>query len=259
MADAGGVFGTRRGRLRRHEPAGIGGTGENAIRLAEQQPHHSVLASTERQTPARRQIEQARMTPDLGQHRSEAAAAEPLLEHPKGVCCFGNADDDQAARIEAEAGETGAIRKSCLACGGSFDDPQDRAIILDCEAGKNGDGETGHGGGVAALRAAHLVERGTAKATGQHVVEFGNGERENGSSAARRQGGRSAREACGNLSSALSLRHARAFVARNKQLACFVRCTNRSSPFQLGDPAAQAGKAAPCHENARAHGFQTRR
>jgi hypothetical protein len=24
----------------------------------------------------------------------------------------------------------------------------------------------------------------------------------------------------------------------------------------LGDPATQAGKAAPCHENARAHGFE---
>jgi hypothetical protein len=208
------------------------------------------------------------MTPYLGQHRSEAVAAESLLEHPESICCSYNANDDQAAGIEAEAGETGAVGKSGLARSGGFDDPQDRTIVLDGETGEDGDGEAGHGGGVAALRAPHLVKRGTAKTAGKHAIETGDSEGKEGPGAARRQGGRSTGRVCvergGNLPAlppdqVRGLRHARALVARNKPPACFVRYVNRSSPFQLGDLAAQAGKAAPCHENARAHGFQTRR
>jgi hypothetical protein len=160
MADASGIFGARRCRLGRHEPAGIGGAGEYAIGLAEQQAHDAVLAGAERQTPARGQIEETRVASDLGQDRGEAAAAKAFLEHPEGVGGLGDADNDQAPYIEAEAVETGAIGKSGLARGGCFDNPQDRTIVLDGEAGKNRDGEAGHGSGVAAFGATHLVKRG---------------------------------------------------------------------------------------------------
>ena len=243
MADAGGIFSACRCQLGRHEPAGIGGTGENAIRLTQKEPSDPVFAGAECQTPACGKVEETRVAPDLGQYRSEAVAAEPLLEHPEGICCRGNADDDQAARIEAEAGETGAVGKSGLARGGGFDDPQDRTIVLDGETGEDGDGEAGHGGGVTALRAAQLVESGTAKTAGKHAIETGDSEGKEGPGATRRKRGRGA---------GLQWRRVRT------RAGFFARYAS-DPPLQLGDPALQAGKAAPCHENARAHGFQTRR
>ena len=228
-----------------------------------------MLAGAKRQAPAGGQVEQARLAPDLGQHGGKAAAAKPFLEHPEGVGGPGHADDDQAARVEAEAFETGAIGKPGFARGSGFDDPEDGAIVLGAKAREDGSGEAGHGGGVAAFVAAHLVEGGTAKAAGKHAVKVLDGEGEDGSGAAGGEGGRGTGEAYVRggwdrlpalpPDQVRGLRHVRALVARNKPAACFVRFANRSSPLQLGDPVAQAGKAAPCHENARAHGFQTRR
>lgn len=192
MTDAGRIFGARRRGLRCHEPAGIGGAGEYAVRLAEQQAHYPVLAGAEGKTPACGQVEEARVASDLGHHCREPAATKPLLEHPEGVGSLGDADDDQTFRIETEAGKAGAIRKPGFPCRSGFDDPQNRTIVFGGETRKDSDGEAGHGGGVAALGATHFMKRGTAQTAGQHAVEIRNGEGKDGPGAAWRQGGRRA-------------------------------------------------------------------
>jgi hypothetical protein len=192
MTDAGRIFGARLCRLRCHEPASIGGAGEYAIGLTKKKPHHPVLAGAEGQTPACGQVEEARVASDLGHHCREPAATKSLLEHPEGVGGPGDADDDQTFGIETEAGKPGPIRKPGFSCRGGFDDPQNGTIVLGGETRKDGDGEAGHGGGVAALGATHFMKRSTAQTTGQHAVEIRNGEGEDGPGAACRQGGRRA-------------------------------------------------------------------
>lgn len=230
MADAVGIFLVGCCRSWRYEPTGAGGAGRSAIGLAQQQAHDAVLAGAERQPPARGQIEDTRVSADLGQHGGEAATAQAFLEYPKSVGRFGDADDDQTARIETEAGEAGAIGEPGFARRRGLDDPQNRAIVPCTKAGKHGDGKAGHGGRIAALVAAHLVKRGAAEATGKQAVETGYGEGKDSVGPARGKGRL-------RIRSGLSLGHA------------------SGASLQLGDPAAQMGKAALCHENAGAHGF----
>jgi hypothetical protein len=162
MADAFRKIVVDRCRQRRDQPARVGGAGRRAVRLAEQQPHDAVLGSAERQPAAGSEIEQARVAAYLGEHGGETATAQSLLEYPEGVLRFRHAHDDYARRVEAEAGEPGAIGEAGLAHGGGFDDPQDRASILDGQAREHRYGEAGHGGGIATLIAMHLVECGAA-------------------------------------------------------------------------------------------------
>ena len=232
MADAFRKIVSDRCRQWSDQPAGEGSARLGAPRLAQEETHDAVLGGSKREAPARRQVEKAGVAPDLGEHRGEAAAAEPFLEYPEGVGGRLHADDDEALRIETEAGETGAVRKPRFVCCGRFYDPQNPPMVFLFPSRADGAprlfhdqsrqdrcGEAGHGGGVAALGAAHLVERGPGKAAAEHPVEAWDGK------------------------------------GKGVAGACFVRSAHRSSPLDLGDPAAKTGKGIPCHENAGAHGL----
>jgi hypothetical protein len=159
LADPGGVVVEDRGRAGRDQPAGEGGArfglGEA---LAQKQAGDAAGAGAQRQTAAGGEVEKPGVTANLDEDRGEAATAEAFLAHPQGIERPGDAHHDQASRVEAETGEADAIGQSALAGGGLLDDPQKRAIVGGGQAGKDGDGETGRGGGVADDAAPDFVE-----------------------------------------------------------------------------------------------------
>jgi hypothetical protein len=258
MADAGRIVSACRSRPGRDQPAGIGGTGQGTIGLAEQQAHDAVLAGAERQAAACSQIELAWVATKFGEHGGEAAAAQSFLEHPEDILGFRHPNDDEPRRVDAERGKAGAIGGPGLMGRGGFGDPQHGTVVLCREAGEDGGGEAGHGGGIAALVAAHFVERSAAKATGEQSIEGGNSEGECVAAAARGKRGRGAGETCTER-------------GENRFLPCFrgrgyaefrvgiVAGFHPGVRLDLRDPATQAGKVFPCHGNAGAHGFPTRR
>jgi hypothetical protein len=204
----------RRGS-RRNMPAGQGGARLGRAGLAEKKAHHAAVAGAECQTPARGQVELARVAPHLGEHGADPAAAERLLEDPERLARAAGPDDDEPSRIDAEALEAGAVGMSCLAERIGLGDEQEGAMIGACEPGEERDGEAGGGARIAHCPATDFVERVAAEPAGKHPVETGDAERQERLPS--RQGGGIA--------------------------------------FDRGDLPPQSGKPVPCHENAGAHGL----
>jgi hypothetical protein len=196
-------------------PAGGGGARLGRAGLAQKQTHHPAVAGAERQTPARGQVELARMAPHFSEHGADPAAAERLLEDPERLARASGPDDDEPPRIDAEAVETRSVGMSCFAERIGLGDEQEGAMIGLGEPGEERDGEAGGGTRIARCPAADLVERVAAEPAGEHPIETGDAERQ------------------GRLPS-----------RQNGRIA-----------FDPGDFPPQSGKPLPCHENAGAHGF----
>jgi hypothetical protein len=214
-ADAEGKIVEGRRGTRRDMPAGGSGARFGLAGLAQKQTHHAAVAGAERETPARGQVELARMAPDLGEHGADPAAAERLLENPEGLACAAGADDDEPPRVDAEAVEAGAVWVSRFAERVAFGDEQEGAMVGSREPGEDGGGKAGGCTCIAGGLAADLVKRVAAEPTGKHPVEASDAESQERLPSG--QGGRIA--------------------------------------LDRGNLPPQSGKPVPRHENAGAHGL----
>lgn len=172
MADAFGVIVVHRCGAWRDQPAGVGGTRQRAIGLAEQQTHDTVGGGAEREAAARGQVKLARIAAQFGKHGGQAATAQSLLEYPQSILWLRHPHDDQPRGIQSEGGKADAIGQPCFVGGGGFRDPQNRAIVLRGERSEDCGGEAGHRCGIAALVAAHFVERVASDTAGEQLIEL---------------------------------------------------------------------------------------
>ena len=231
----------------RDPPAGQGGAGLGRGGLAEQEAHHAAVAGAEREPPAGGQVEALRVAAELAEHRGEAGAAEPFLEHPERLLRPPGPDDDEAARVEAELVEAGAIGLAALPRRRLLEDEEDRPVVETGEAGEQRRGEAARGGDIARLRGPDLVERVPPEAAAERPVEVGDAEGKHRPAPARREelprrgrvGGSAGERSCpfgkGGIPGGRSVWPA----------------------LDLGNAAGELGKPLPRHENACAHGLRT--
>ena len=92
------VEGVGPARQRRHPPAGLRRARRAEFVVAQQQRRRSALGRSEGEAAAGGE----RDALDLGQHRRERAAAQPLLHRPGHVLLAAGAEDQQVRRLQAE-------------------------------------------------------------------------------------------------------------------------------------------------------------
>jgi hypothetical protein len=151
-------------------PTGGGGTRLGGACLADKQAHHAILAGSQRQAPARGQVELARVPSDLDKHGGEPATAQGFLEDPQRLAWASGAHDDKLLRIEAETIETRPIGMPRFAQRPGLGDKQKRPMIGPRQARQDGDGETCGGKRIAGGIAADLMKPIAAQPTAQHMV-----------------------------------------------------------------------------------------
>ena len=217
-ADAGGEIVEDRRRPGRDVPAGGGGAGLGGAGLTQDETHDAALIGAQRQPPAGRKVEWARMAPDLGKHGGQGATAKGLLENPEGLRRPSGLHDDQLGRIEAKAVEPGSIRTTRLVEGVGFADQQERAMVALGESGEKGHGKAGGGGRIACRVAADFMQRISAQPARERRVKGADAERQ-----------------------------ARPIGGQADGLA-----------FDFSDSPAESGKDVPCHGNTCVHGRSNR-
>ena len=228
-------------------PAGQGGAGLGRGGLAEQEAHHAAVAGAEREPPAGGQVEALRVAAELAEHRGEAGAAQPFLEHPERLLRPPGPDDDEAGRVEAELVEAGTVGLAALPRRRLLEDEEDRPVVEIGEAGEERRGEAARGGDIAGLGGPDLMERVPPEAAAERPVEVGDAERKHRPAPARREE-LPRRGRMGGSAGERSRPFSEAGYSGRPRLR---------PALDLGDAAGELGKPIPRHENACAHGLRT--
>lgn len=116
-------------RHRRDLPAGPGGARGRRGDGAQQQRRDSRGFGRQRQAPARRQVEQARLAPGLDQHCAQRGAARGFRARPQHAAGVARPHQQEAIRVEAELGQPRRMRPPGLGLDDVLPDPEDRALV----------------------------------------------------------------------------------------------------------------------------------
>lgn len=117
-------------RLRRtglDQPAAARGAGLRP-RNPQQQRHDPGLFRHEREPPAGREVEQARLAPGFDQHRPERRAARRLRSRAQNRGRIAGPHEQHTVRVEAELGQTGRMGPARFGVERILPDPEDRPL-----------------------------------------------------------------------------------------------------------------------------------
>ena len=79
-----------------------------------------MLAGAQQEAAAGGKVEGMGIAADLGEHRRQAATAQPFLERPQNVGSLLHPHDDKTICGDAETGETGGVGEARFIAAGGF-------------------------------------------------------------------------------------------------------------------------------------------
>jgi hypothetical protein len=164
-----------RWRMRRaHDPARLRGRGRRCCRNAQEKRGDARGLRRQSQLAARHEIELPRLAPDLQHHGAERIAGQRVGGTAQRALAIGRAHHHQAARIEAELGQSAHRQRARFDFRKILPHPDQRPARGDAP-GKACD-KAGRGCALMSL-GEHLMHRGLRKAAAQHRIRLDMAER----------------------------------------------------------------------------------
>jgi hypothetical protein len=123
----------------------------------------------QRQSPARCQIEQARLAPGLDQHRPQRRTARGLRAGPQHVLRIARPHQKDARRVETELGQPRRVQTPGLGIENILPDPEDLAHLR--RPDRQPHGKTRRRSEVRRSRRVNLMQRRTRDASAQRLIK----------------------------------------------------------------------------------------
>ena len=162
-----GLQGSRRQSA--HQPTGPGGAGILPGARTQQHRRDAGRLRRQRQSPARCQIEQARLAPGLDQHRPQRRTARGLRAGPQHVLRIARPHQKDARRVETELGQPRRVQTPGLGIENILPDPEDRPHLR--RPDRQPHGETRRRSEVRRSRRVNLMQRRARDASAQRLIK----------------------------------------------------------------------------------------